>query len=87
MSGKSLDSELAIRDELSSFVSEITKKINAPFDLFSQLSQTGSLKKLYMVLLRSALPVLCDYHYVKNIRIRSYSGPHSPAFGLHIFNL
>ena len=57
MSGKSLDSELAIRDELSSFVSEIKKKINAPFDLFSQLSQTGSLKKLYMVLLRSALPV------------------------------
>ena len=24
-----------------------------------------------------------DYHYVKSVRIRSYSGPHFPAFGLN----
>ena len=30
--------------------------------------------------------LLSKIHCVKNIRIRSYSGPHFPAFGLSIFS-
>ena len=41
--------------------------------------------KLFRHLQYVALPLfLLSSHYVKSVRIRSYPGPHFPAFGLNI---
>ena len=42
------------------------------------------LENLVAELKKSEYPaIFVDYHYVKSVRIRSYSDPHFPAFGLN----
>ena len=35
----------------------------------------------------NTLPNISYYHYVKSVRIRSFSGPHFPTFGLNMLRL
>ena len=85
---KTLDSEgsfIYLEEPLQqiSFSNEIVFNLDFPF-LFIQITKDKSQRILRKIDSSSFDYKTFRFHFVKSVRIRSYSGPHFPAFGLNM---